>query len=184
MNAIEVVEKAGKVFGGIDKMLDAMEARHRAFNTVWNQDADKIGRILRAHLAVEHFLTAYIQAMNPKLGSLDDARLTFANKLALLGDDNKAIELLKPGLVRLNQIRNRLAHKLQMDVDEEDKNLMLSIALFKAWHDESKRQNDITCDDPVFVVEEFAKLAANFLQSSASPDSELWSKAFSSEPLE
>jgi hypothetical protein len=89
-----------KLYGGREKAKQALHRRHAAFNKVWVQNIDKIGRVVRAHLVVEHFMTAYLAAQNPLLGSIEDARRTFSQKAALLGERDAAIAHLAPGIRR------------------------------------------------------------------------------------
>ena len=73
-----------------------------------------MGRVLRAHLIVEHYMTAYIQGANPELGDLDAAKVGFAKKVDLLDDSNPLLTSLVPGIRRLNTVRNRLADYLSV----------------------------------------------------------------------
>lgn len=164
-------------FGGEERFFAKMEERLEEFNNVWNQDAERIGRVLRAHLAVEHFLTEYIVVANPSLGSLDDARLSFNQKVDLLSDNDRVASPLKPGLRRLNTVRNRVAHQLKVDIREEDKKAFLDVAIFKAMRTEGAKHTGIPADDPLSVLEQFSKFAAGMLHSGAGPDSHLWKRA-------
>lgn len=85
-NIDRVIERTIELLGGADR---ASEKTDREFGEMverWGQDVDAIGRILRAHLYVEHYLTDYIQHANPRLGSTAKARLSFNHKLALFDD--------------------------------------------------------------------------------------------------
>ena len=103
----EYAARVIELYGGHERFFSLMEQRFKEFDAIWEQDADTIGRVLKAHLAVEHFLTEYITFANPKLGSLEKARLSFRQKVELLGGDDHSMTFLKPGLRRLNTIRNR-----------------------------------------------------------------------------
>jgi len=48
----EMMEK----FGGREAFFGRLDKRYAEFTRVWKQDAERMGRILRAHLAVEHFV--------------------------------------------------------------------------------------------------------------------------------
>lgn len=170
-----VVPKLFALYGGKDKFFEAMDARQAEFFTLWEHDSEKIGRVLHAHLVVEHFLTAHIQAQNPKLGAILEARLTFAQKVALIGDDDRVANLLIPGLLGLNKVRNRLAHRLKVEIEAGDIQAIFSVELYAATlkHKENPRP-----EDPLWVLEDFAKFAGTMLQSSAAPDNALWAKAF------
>jgi hypothetical protein len=154
-----------------------MDERFRQFNAIWDQDAQSIGRVLRSHLAVEHFLTEFIAAANPRLGSLEKARLTFSHKVELLPNDDPSISFLKPGLRRLNTIRNRMAHRLRVDITAEDRGAFLGVQMFAAIRSESARREGPKPDDPLSVVEQFAEFAASLLHAGANPERDLWREA-------
>ena len=164
------------LLGGHDAAFAHFDADHRLLNDRWNQNTDSIGRILRAHLFVEHFLTEYLVARNPELGSPEDARLTFAQKLALIGDATGGVAYLIPGIRRLNAIRNRLAHNLSADVTPEDVNVFLGIALFKAMRDELARPNQAS-GDPIDILEDFSRHTGSALHASATRSDKLWAEA-------
>lgn len=86
----------------------------------WNQDFEAIGRILRSHLYLEHYLTEHLEKTNAQLGSMSAARLTFAQKVNLLDPDNPRLAEILPGVKQPNQIRNRLAHQLTAVVTQDD----------------------------------------------------------------
>jgi hypothetical protein len=105
-----VAKRVIEAHGGVDNVISVAQKRIAEFNSLWLQDAERIGRVLRAHLTVEYFLTRYIEFKNPMLPALADARVTFNQKIDLLHPSDRLAAELKPGLRRLNQVRNRLAH--------------------------------------------------------------------------
>jgi len=179
------IAKMMERFGGREEFFRTLDRRYQEFTRVWNQDAERIGRILRAHLALEHFLGDYLAAVNPNLGDQSKARLTYAQKVELLkAGDNDLVAMLLPGLRRMGTIRNRIAHRLQVELTEEDEKLFLSIELFRATRD-AKRGNYLehpdvkpSGDDPrLSIVEEFAQFASGMLHAAVDPDRELWAEA-------
>ena len=164
------------LYGGVDAAREALDKRFREVAERWNQDAGLMGRILRAHLFVEHYLTAYLEANNPNLGNLENARLSFAQKVALAEQPNAGERYLFPGIRRLNQIRNRLAHTLKAEVTNEDREGFLSIPLFKAMR-EALSAPSTPSDDPVVVLEDFARHAGVTLEAASNPDRQLMLRA-------
>ena len=77
--------KVLEVFGGKDQLLAAARKNLKESAERWQQDTEAIGRILRAHLFVEHFLTEFVRWRSPGLTALTEARLTFYQKLTLAG---------------------------------------------------------------------------------------------------
>ena len=71
-------------FGGREAFFGRLDKRYAEFTRVWKQDAERIGRILSAPLGVEHFVGMYLCAMNPNLGDVAGARLSYAQKVDLL----------------------------------------------------------------------------------------------------
>jgi hypothetical protein len=176
----ESVQRLFDAYGGKEHFFAQMSARHSEFNAVWMQDADGIGRVLRAHLAVEHFMNAYLQAINPELGSVENARLGFLQKVDLINEKDRLMGSLKQGLRRLNAIRNRIAHNLQVDVGAEDRDVFLSIAIFAAMRSERAKREGPEPDDPLSVMEQFAKVTSGLLHAGSDPMRHHWNEAMGS----
>jgi hypothetical protein len=172
----EVAKRLIALYGGIESARRSFEKAHRELSERWNQDAKLIGRLLRAHLFVEHFLAIYLSASNPNLGNPDLARLSFSQKLALAVRPDGHLAYLIPGIRRLNKVRNRIAHTLSASVTTSDRDVFLGIALFKELRD-ALAAPEIPSDEPVEVLEAFARHAGTTLASAASPDAPLWRKA-------
>jgi hypothetical protein len=173
----EYVARLIELHGGREKFFADMDERFKSFNAIWDQDAESIGRVLRAHLAVEHFLEGFISYTNPHLPSLENVRLTFNQKVKLLPDDDSSVSFLKPGIRKLNSIRNRMAHRLKVEISEEDRAAILAIPLFRAMRTESAKGQHPKPDDPLSVLEDFAMFAANLLHSASNPSKDLWAQA-------
>lgn len=149
------------------------DAEIEHFNGVWAQDAGRIGRVLRAHLAVEYFLTKYLSAAAPALGDIDGARLGFLQKIDLISNRSR-VAYLKPGLRRLNEVRNRLAHRLEVDVNQDDRNAFLSLAMFAAMRAaRSKYISEPESDEPLSVLEQFSHHASLMLDNASKPPDEV-----------
>jgi len=180
-----VISKLFELYGGKEICFQRMEERFSDIRKKWDQDADTLGRILRAHLFVEHFLSQYISSKNPNLANLERARLSFAQKIDLADHRESSVAYLIPGLKQLNKIRNRVAHTLDASITLADRSSFLSIQIFSAFRRAGNRANGqadarrlALRDDPIDVLEGFAYFAGNILESAAHPDSELWSLAF------
>ena len=174
------VEKTFEVFGGREQFFAAAENEISYINGLWKADIASIGRVLRSHLVVEHFLARVIEKNNPKLGDLSKARLSFFQKLELLDTSAIILQELKPGIKRLNEIRNRIAHKLEVDVTQEDKAEFLGIGIYEAMRNESEKRSGKKSGDPIDILEDFSLFAAGMLQSLSSEHKEKWQEVFSS----
>jgi hypothetical protein len=164
--ADRVIELCGDNFM---QMMEDMIRELDLFNQQWNQqDRSAIGRVLGAHLFVEHYIDVYLKAMNPNLVNLDDARLRFTQKVVLITSDSPMINELIPGIKRLNTIRNRIAHTLQAGLNDGDKECFLSIPYFNALR-EAVAKPDTPSDDVLDIIDDFALQCASRLESDANP---------------
>jgi len=166
----EVAKRVIELSGGKEMLNEEMDQELATINEKWDQDVGAIGRILRSHLFVEHFITECLVAFNPALGNLEKARLSFAQKLALIEDYSPELQELAVGIRRLNKIRNQLAHNLEATVTEQDKQSLLSVRTFKALRDALAKPGTPS-DDNMDVLEDFAKHVGGRLSSLADPNS-------------
>ena len=155
-DAANITETAFEVFGGKNAYLTAADKDLAAINEHWNQNVEVIGRILRAHLFVEHYMTEYLARANPRLGSLSESKLSFFQKVALLDSINPDMVSILPGVKRLNSIRNRLAHNLSTQVVEADKEVFLACAIFSTMR-RAKAETHTVGESPLEVLEDFAR---------------------------
>jgi hypothetical protein len=166
----QVAKRVIELSGGKGKLNEEMDSKLNKINERWNQDIDAIGRILRAHLFVEHFITECLVSFNPSLGDIKEARLTFSQKLTLIEGYSEETKELSKGIKRLNKIRNQLAHKLAGTVTDQDKESLLSVLSFRALRNELAKPG-VASDDNLVVLEDFAKHVGGRLSSLADPDS-------------
>lgn len=166
----EIARRVIELSGGKQKLNHEMDQKLARINDKWDQDVGVIGRILRTHLFVEHFITECLIAINPALGDLEKARLSFAQKLALIEDYSLEIQELAVGIRRLNKIRNQLAHNLEAKVTDKDKESLLSVKTFRALR-EALAKPGTPSDSSMDVLEDFAKHVGSRLESLADPDS-------------
>lgn len=170
-----IVARTVEILGGTERFREVTDTEFHDMERRWNQDTESIGRILRAHLYVEHYLTEHIEKANPRLGSVRDARLSFSQKLELLDSKHPARASLKSGIAHLNKIRNRLAHNLNAQVTKADSDVFLRSSLFGSM---TVATNGLTAESPPLeVMERFAQFAANSLTSEFSTFGEAFSRA-------
>ncbi len=77
---------------------------------------DLMGRVLKCHLIIEHYLDRFLAAKH-HIDNIEDARLTFSQKAKLLPNAGSAVSFVKPGILKLNAIRNRFGHRLEAHVE-------------------------------------------------------------------
>ncbi len=170
LQAKKWAELVVKEVGGGKRLREIIEAEKQEDAGLWALCPFTVGRILRAHLYVEYFLDKALARANPRLGSLSEARLTCAQKLALL--DTKGDPILTsliPGLTQLNRIRNRLAHSPKEGLSDEDISVFKGIPLFRGLRQANAMATGTKPDDSsVAIVEDFARHAGGFLRLSYS----------------
>ena len=171
-----VTARTIELLGGTDRAREVMDAEFRSMTRRWNQDIDSIGRILRSHLFVEHYLAEFLEKANPRLGDLSDARLSFAQKLALIDNRNPRLAEVLPGIKHLNKVRNRLAHQLTATVTTEDADIFLQAKFFKAMREEGAKPG-VPSQRPIDILEGFAQHASSRLSSEFGEFSAAFAKA-------
>jgi hypothetical protein len=171
--------KLFELYGGRRGINAWLRRTERRFDAKWNQNIDRIGRVLRAHLVVEHYIGERLVAGNPNLGSLEDARLSYAQKLDLMDPEDRVVKLLLPALRRLGAIRNRLAHRLSIDLTDDDRQAFFKNEIFfayrKALVDRCPEVSNKNPDDTVTIIEDFAQYAARLL--APNQDQHIWDEA-------
>lgn len=172
----KITARAIELMGGKDAFFNAADQELEKIHTQWNQNIELIGRILRAHLFVEHYMTEYLAKTNPRLGDLNQARLSFSQKTELLEPSNPDMADIVPGIKRLNKIRNRLAHKLNVQVTEEDSSFFLKSERFAALRSVRDREKPLSTD-PLDILEDFAQYTSTVFNYEFTPLSRAISQA-------
>lgn len=152
----QITLRAIDLMGGPEVFYAAADNELAEIQRKWNQNIDLIGRILRAHLFVEHYMTEHIIKTNSRLGDLNQARLSFVQKTALLDTKNPDMADILPGVKQLNRIRNRLAHNLNVQVTSEDAMTFLESERFAALRAAREREKPIS-SEPIDILEDFAQ---------------------------
>jgi hypothetical protein len=143
-----------------DIVRDAQEYQ-TYFTSIWERDHGAIGRLVRAHLVLEHFLTKYLDAANPALGDIGAARLTFAQKLELALNPASVLLVIGPGIKQINTLRNQLVHRLEFRLDDADLEPL-------RWFIRIRNEGvGAPVPDGIELIEEFAKTACTFLAGAA-----------------
>lgn len=99
------------------------ESENKRFIALLQQDHDVMGRVLKAHLILEHYLTTYL-GKTFGIDDIDSIRLSFSQKVELLPSSGSAASVIKLGIKQLNSIRNKFAHRIEVDLEQLDINAM------------------------------------------------------------
>lgn len=144
---------------------DAIETELGQFNAqwarFWERNADHLGTVLIGHLAVEHYIDDWLTAANPGLKDVRNTRLSFSQKVELLEGADTFIQWLLPGVIRLNKIRNQLAHDLEAEISERDLEPIRDIVW--PWQSAAGRPRN----SGIGLVKDFALLLCSMLSSQA-----------------
>lgn len=172
----KITARAIELMGGQEAFFKAADQEIEKIHQRWNQNIELIGRILRAHLFVEHFMTEYLVKTNPRLGDLSQARLSFSQKTELLEPSNLDLADIVPGVKRLNSIRNRLAHNLDVEVTEQDATYFLKSERFAALRAVREGEKPAS-NDPLDILEDFAQYTSTVFNYEFTPLSRAISQA-------
>lgn len=125
----------------------------------WKKNLDEFGRILIAHLIIEHYLDEYLTVAFPTIGADAVGKLRFSQKLEIANFKNPLATWL-PGILALNKIRNHLAHNLNSEISPANMGQLRRPV--EAWLHASGRKVDWTKLD-IFQV--FSHWAASFIHA-------------------
>jgi hypothetical protein len=147
----EVVKEFSKHF---DKIENEFNRHNEIFKSLINSEHDTLGKVLKYHLVVENYLTNYLQS-NFKNLDFDSARLSFSQKVNLISFRDTRVAFVKPGIIELNKIRNKLAHNLKAEISLNSMGEMLAVLKIARKGKEYK--------EPLDVIIDFSTVASTFL---------------------
>ena len=115
---------------GIEKVVEKLKPHFQEIETHFEHENEKfkallahehgnIGRVLKCHLMVEHYMNHFL-SVHYEIEHLADIRLSFSQKAKMLPDKASAAALIKPGIFNLNSIRNKFSHELNYSVRISD----------------------------------------------------------------
>ena len=108
-----------------DEIQKEYDKREQYFNSLITNDYNEIAKVLKCHLVIEHYLDIFLEK-ELGLNNLSDAKLSFFNKMKLL-PDNQAVSFVKPGIIKFNSLRNKVAHQLDIEYSNDDIGVIKSI---------------------------------------------------------
>ena len=166
---------------GIDKVVAYFQP-HRAeievrFHTendnyinLMNRPHDIIGRLLKCHPVVEHYLERFLSE-HYGIENVQNAKLSFFNKVALLPGQASSAAFVKPGILKLNSLRNQVGHNLGADISFDDLgpiNGVLNVA-----------RPGIAFQAPIDAIEAFTTVACTWLIVPPKELQHIFTEAFS-----
>lgn len=134
-NKERVVKHMLNSLGGVEAFMRDQEEHLATFNALWVRDERTIGAVLHAHLVVEHCLTRHLQVFYPGMPDLNTVGLKFAQKVKLISAKDHLGQLVREGLIALNKVRNNLAHKMHLEINPLDVQVMRDVPYYKAFRE-------------------------------------------------
>ncbi len=120
------------------------------------RDHNAIGRVLKHHLILEHYITRHLEAVAPG-HDWSRARLRFGQKVDLIPQGNEIIEYLVPGIREINAIRNRLGHQINAQPSLDSLNRCIeSLGIIHPYCHK-------TYSEAVDVIEDFTAMVCRWL---------------------
>jgi len=171
MRDIEGIEKTiEKLQPHWKEITEHFKKENSYFKSLLSQSHDSIGRVLKCHLMIEHYMDRFL-CEHLDIDDLSKAKLSFFNKANLLPNKASAAAFVKPGILNLNSIRNKFSHRLNYTLNESDLPHVYQILRISA--------EGVACSEPLDAIEAFTTLACTFLIISPTPLQELFMEAFS-----
>lgn len=150
---------------GIEEVVATLNPHWEEVESYFNSENEKykklletnhepIGKILKLHLIIESYLTNFLEEFY-KLDDIGNAELTFFQKTQLIPDIGSSATFVKNGIIELNKIRNKFAHKLDFPVDGfivKEMEKVLAVA-----------RAGIVFKDNIEKIEAFTNIATAFL---------------------
>jgi hypothetical protein len=155
MREIEGIEEAiEKLKPLMPRLIAQFDLENERFKKLFAIEHDHIGRVLKSHLIVENYLTRYLIAKF-ELETLDDAKLTFFQKAQLIPSSGEASTFVRPGIIALNKVRNKLSHNIDAIIEFGDIESIMSVLEIS--------RSGVRFDNPYSAIEAFCAVACAFL---------------------
>lgn len=171
MRDIEGIEK---VVARLKPHMAEIEARfnteNERFIKLIEKPHDVLGRLLKCHLIIEHYLTRFLSE-HFGIEDVESAKLGFFNKAMLLPSQASSAAFVKPGILKLNKLRNRAGHELGADFTFDDLgpiSEVLNIA-----------RAGVPFGTPIEAIEAFTTVACTWLIVPPKEQQQLFVDAFS-----
>jgi hypothetical protein len=172
MRDIEGIDEVvRKIRPHLPEIEENFERENERFKSLLAQDHDLIGRVLKCHLIVENYLDRFLAA-HFNTSNLTDAKLSFFQKVQLLPSEALSVAFVKPGIAKLNSIRNKFGHTLEPE---------LNIGELEPMHEVLRITRPTTIfSEPVEIIEAFTTVACTWLIVTPPHLQTVWADAFAS----
>ena len=179
MECRDLSQKISRKSAGIRKAIEVLrphwqeickqyEDDIREYELYSRKDSAVFGRIIKCHLISEIYLERYL-IRKLSVPNLSDARLSYHQKAMLLPERNAAPALFKPGLLTLNKLRNKFAHKLDSTLSKHELSTMTAMLIMS--------ERPASTMNAIEMVEKFTVLSCACLNPTPSHIEELFANA-------
>lgn len=171
MRDIEGIEDAVKVLEPHwEEVMEHFKQQNERLLELMAADHDAIGRVLKAHLAIENFMNSFL-ASNYGIESFDDLRLSFFQKATLLPSERSSAAFVRPGILQLNTVRNKFGHRANYKIEDHEISGILTVldiarkgTVFKNKVEAIEAFTSVAC---AFLIVPDSKLQKIFVQAFA-----------------
>ena len=145
-------------------------AENAKFIALMDQPHDMLGRLLKCHLVLEHYLDRFLSE-HFGIEDVESAKLGVFNKAMLLPSKASSAAFVKPGILKLNALRNRAGHNLGTDIGFGDLGPIHEVlAIARAG---------VQFKSPIDAIEAFTTVACTWLIVPPKEHQQLFMDAFS-----
>lgn len=155
----------------MDEMTKEAQAEIDRFDAAFSADHNAIGRILRVHLVIEQYMNEHIKA-EYKIDSLEELKLTFAQKTKLLKDGLSPAAFVKSAIQNINSVRNKFSHTLTPKIEWGSINNVTDVL--------KVARKGAVYSEPIDAIEAFAPVACAFLINAPSSRRAQWEQLLQS----
>ena len=152
-----------------DKIEEHFHQENKKFKDLLAIDHDIIGRILKCHMILENYIEQYL-VQTYEIEGIHNVRLSFYQKAILLPTSKSSAAFVKPGILRLNSIRNKFAHTLDFELDDNELGIINEILVIT--------RQGVSFEDVISKIEAFTTIACTWLILTPPDLDDVFNEAF------
>ena len=140
----------------------------REYEKFLKNDTSNFGRVIKCHLISEIYLERYLTHKH-SLENLTEVRLSYRQMVKLLPKHSAAPAFFRPGLLTLNELRNKFAHRLDYTLSKNELSTMTDMLVMS--------ERPVSTMNAIEMVEKFTALSCACLNPTPSKIEKLFAKA-------
>jgi hypothetical protein len=150
------------------KIEDRFAEENARFKKLMLQDHDVIGRVLKCHLVVEHYMDRFL---TDQYGLPGIENLNFFQKASMLPATASTAAFVKPGILRLNAVRNKFGHSIEADLEQLQLHAIIDVL--------NVARKGVRFTSNIDRIEAFTTISCTFLMVPPPHLKDVFMKAFS-----